>query len=352
MSGHLELETLSALLDDELDGAAAAAARAHIGGCPECAARLDGLRATVTQLRSLPAAEPPPHMREALRRQLAMEQEVRRRLWTLPGWNSQLAAWPAMAAAVFLAFGCGLFLYAYLLRHPAMIGSTAPVGQEGDWRATITYDRPPQDGAAGAAGPPVASAPQAQSRQAAADRVATSPPPGSAPAESRRERENALSKTLEPAPGELDELQATAEAAPEPRADQESAAAPRTAAAAAAPAPAPLAARRAAAEEPVSTEGRVLSLGPGVEKPVRISGEDLDLNALRDVRMRQPLVIVESVVGVDGVLHDVTLRPADIDPRLAAAVRKSLATWRFQPARKDGEPVAVRYILTVNIHLR
>jgi hypothetical protein len=107
-----------------------------------------------------------------------------------------------------------------------------------------------------------------------------------------------------------------------------------------------------ASEEAASPAGRVLSLGPGVEKPVRISGEELDLEALRDVRMRQPLVIVESVVGVDGVLHDVTLRPADLDPRLAAAVRRSLATWRFQPARKDGEPVAVRYVLTLNIDLR
>jgi len=347
MSRHLELETLSALLDDELDGTAAENARAHIGGCPECGARLDGLRTTVTQLRSLPAAEPPPHIREALRRQLAMEQEVRRRLWTLPGWNSQLAAWPAMAAAVFLAFGCGLFLYAYLLRHPSLIGSTAPTGQEGDWRATITYDRPSEDGAAAA--PPAAAAPGLESRQASAERPAPSSPPAAA-AETRRERENAVAKTLAPAPGELDALQATAEAAPEPRADQESAAAPGVAAGAAAPAP--LAARRAAPEAPASAAGHVLSLGPGMEKPVRISGESLDLNALREVRMRQPLVIVESVVGVDGLLHDVTLRPADIDPRLAAAVRKSLATWRFQPARKDGEPVAVRYVLTLNIDLR
>jgi hypothetical protein len=63
-------------------------------------------------------------------------------------------------------------------------------------------------------------------------------------------------------------------------------------------------------------------------------------------------VIAEGVVGVDGALRDITLRPADLDPRLAAAVRKSLAAWRFQPARKDGEPVAVRYVVTLNIDVR
>jgi hypothetical protein len=29
-----------------------------------------------------------------------------------------------------------------------------------------------------------------------------------------------------------------------------------------------------------------------------------------------------------------------------------LATWRFQPARKAGRPVAVRYTLTLNIHFQ
>jgi hypothetical protein len=111
-------------------------------------------------------------------------------------------------------------------------------------------------------------------------------------------------------------------------------------------------ARRGAAEALAGGTGRVVPLGPGVEPPVRISGGNLDLDALRDVRTRHRLVIAECVVGVDGALRDITLRPADLDPRLAAAVRKSLATWRFQPARKDGEPVAVRYVLTLNIDLQ
>ena len=67
MSRHLELETLSALLDGELDAAAADGAQAHVVECADCRARLEGLRSTIGQLQSLPAASPPPHVREALR---------------------------------------------------------------------------------------------------------------------------------------------------------------------------------------------------------------------------------------------------------------------------------------------
>lgn len=51
MSAHPDAQ-LSALLDDELDEAAAAAVRAHVAGCPECQSVLADLEAIRTQARA------------------------------------------------------------------------------------------------------------------------------------------------------------------------------------------------------------------------------------------------------------------------------------------------------------
>jgi len=58
MSGHLG-DKLSALLDGELDYAEAAAARAHLQGCPFCRAELDATADTRALLRALPVVEMP-----------------------------------------------------------------------------------------------------------------------------------------------------------------------------------------------------------------------------------------------------------------------------------------------------
>ena len=59
-SGHLG-DALSALLDGELTGAAADAARAHLAACRACADELAGVDAARGWLRSLPPVEPPAH---------------------------------------------------------------------------------------------------------------------------------------------------------------------------------------------------------------------------------------------------------------------------------------------------
>ena len=52
-------DALSALLDGELDIAAADAVRLHLAQCTDCAAELDDVRVARRMLRSLPAVDPP-----------------------------------------------------------------------------------------------------------------------------------------------------------------------------------------------------------------------------------------------------------------------------------------------------
>ena len=65
--------------------------------------------------------------------------------------------------------------------------------------------------------------------------------------------------------------------------------------------------------------------------------------------------MLETVISRDGQLRMEDLRilqPEDLDPRLAAELRRILATWRFRPATRDGQPVAVRMTLTVHVQLQ
>lgn len=55
---HDELDQLSAYIDGELDDAARARLDAHLPSCAECSATLDGLRATLADLKTLPDEAP------------------------------------------------------------------------------------------------------------------------------------------------------------------------------------------------------------------------------------------------------------------------------------------------------
>jgi protein TonB len=123
-------------------------------------------------------------------------------------------------------------------------------------------------------------------------------------------------------------------------------------------APGPAAAGESAAAErrgvalskPARTEEPVYALEPDMQRPVKISGENPEWPS---PRVRAPGTIrVEAVLGSDGLLRALTFIPGDLDPRLMAELRRSLATWRFEPARRDGQPVAVRYTLTLHVDYR
>jgi outer membrane biosynthesis protein TonB len=65
------------------------------------------------------------------------------------------------------------------------------------------------------------------------------------------------------------------------------------------------------------------------------------------------VVILEAVISRQGRMEDVRfVEPPDLDLRIAAELRRTLQTWRYRPATRDGQPVAVRMTITAHIRLR
>jgi hypothetical protein len=72
------LDELSAYLDHELDDDARVRVAEHVAGCPECQARLDGLRQTASAIRALPMETP-------------------RRTFTIPAKRRESSSWAPVA---------------------------------------------------------------------------------------------------------------------------------------------------------------------------------------------------------------------------------------------------------------
>lgn len=101
------------------------------------------------------------------------------------------------------------------------------------------------------------------------------------------------------------------------------------------------------AAPPVSESNAPLLVQGEVEPPKKISGGPMgDLPP----ECRISFFMVRAVIDVDGRVGDVQLIKGP--PCALEVARKTLAAWRFEPARLRGEPVAVYYNLSVNIHLR
>jgi hypothetical protein len=62
---------------------------------------------------------------------------------------------------------------------------------------------------------------------------------------------------------------------------------------------------------------------------------------------------VEAIIGEDGVpRHPLVLTVGHTVPAMKYVVLDSLKEWRFEPARLEGKPVKVYYVLTVNFGYR
>jgi serine/threonine-protein kinase len=89
-------------------------------------------------------------------------------------------------------------------------------------------------------------------------------------------------------------------------------------------------------------EGQLVEMGEGVTPPVKISG---DSAAYPDEARRKKLlgsVLVDLVVDENGRPTDLSVRES-AGPVLDEAVLRAVRTWRFEPARKDGVRVKVRW---------
>jgi len=57
-------------------------------------------------------------------------------------------------------------------------------------------------------------------------------------------------------------------------------------------------------------------------------------------------------VGVDGGVGDVVVKESAGHPDLDAAAAEAVKRWRFEPARRGSEPVAMWVLLPVEFRLR
>jgi len=91
-------------------------------------------------------------------------------------------------------------------------------------------------------------------------------------------------------------------------------------------------------------------VGGGVSAPRALYAPDPEYSEEARKAKFQGTVILWVVVGADGRVHDTRIYRSlgmGLDERAVAAVK----TWRFDPAKKDGQPVAVQINVEVTFHL-
>jgi len=97
--------------------------------------------------------------------------------------------------------------------------------------------------------------------------------------------------------------------------------------------------------------GNVMQIGDGVSKPVRVYTPQPQYTEEARASRIQGTVIVQGVVDAEGnVGHLQVLKGLPLG--LSESAMETLETWKYEPARKNGEPVAVYYIFTVNFSLQ
>jgi len=96
--------------------------------------------------------------------------------------------------------------------------------------------------------------------------------------------------------------------------------------------------------------GGVFRVGGGVSAPRPIYDPDPDYSEEARKAMYQGTVLLWLIVGPDGKPRDVRVQHSlgmGLDEKAIEAVRQ----WKFEPAMKDGQPVAVEVNIEVNFHL-
>jgi len=96
--------------------------------------------------------------------------------------------------------------------------------------------------------------------------------------------------------------------------------------------------------------GGPFRVGGGVSAPRAIYTPDPEYSEEARKAKYQGTVVLWVVIGPDGRVHDLRVQRTlglGLDEKALEAVRQ----WRFEPARKDGQPVAVQINVEVNFHL-
>jgi TonB family protein len=90
---------------------------------------------------------------------------------------------------------------------------------------------------------------------------------------------------------------------------------------------------------------------PGVTPPQLIDKHEPPYTKEARAKKIEGAVILKVVVAADGTVSDVTVRKG-LDDGLDANAVSAVKTWKFKPAEKDGQPVAVRATVEVNFRVR
>lgn len=119
LASHVSDDLLSAYLDGELPRAKIPEVEDHLSSCPNCRARLDGLRRVVRSLARLERAAPPSVLAQRVERRIALQQRDASFVDRLEGRLRGLPLDSPMVAtfAVVLALGVILYLFAHQVAH-------------------------------------------------------------------------------------------------------------------------------------------------------------------------------------------------------------------------------------------
>jgi len=110
--------------------------------------------------------------------------------------------------------------------------------------------------------------------------------------------------------------------------------------------------------EPAATRDRkiagpepdVLHIGSGVSAPRPTFTPEPQFSEIARYEQFQGVLVTRVIVGTDGRLHGIqVLRPLGLG--LDDSALTALQTWRFDPSKRDGQPVAVEMNIEVAFHL-
>lgn len=96
--------------------------------------------------------------------------------------------------------------------------------------------------------------------------------------------------------------------------------------------------------------GGLFHVGGGVSAPKAIYDPDPDYSEEARKAHWQGTVVLGVVIGADGKVHDVKV-VRSLGLGLDEKAVETVKTWRFEPSRKDGQPVAVQLNIEVNFHM-
>lgn len=94
----------------------------------------------------------------------------------------------------------------------------------------------------------------------------------------------------------------------------------------------------------------VYKVGGGVTPPRAVYTPDPKYPKPARKKRIEGKVVLLTVIAADGRAHDITITRS-LERGLDEAAVKAVKKWRFDPAKKNGEPVAVQINIEVNFRL-